>query len=105
MSIHFPCGGDPAAAAGYLRVLAADLEAMTMFAPHRELDGAPRIENWSVITRPMLALQGMVTGHPLLGDRNVVTSELYAIDRGAGWARTLSRFYVLGTPADFQEMN
>jgi hypothetical protein len=43
-------------------------------------------------------------GHPLLGDRDVVTSEVYAIDRQAGWVRTLSRFYALGAPAsDDQE--
>lgn len=105
MSILYPCGGDPTAMVGYLRALAADLEAMTMFAPRAELEGAPRLEDWSLVTRSAMALQGRVIGHPLLGNRHVVTSELFALDRSAGWARTLSRFYALGTPADFQEMN
>lgn len=45
MSIVFPCGGDPAATVGYLRALAADLEAMTVFTPREELEDAPRLEN------------------------------------------------------------
>lgn len=106
MSILYPCGGDPAATVGYLRALAADLEAMTMFAPREELEDAPRLENWSIVTRPATALKGVLTGHPLLGDRRqVVTSEVYAIDASARWARTFSRFYALGARVTDQETN
>nr|WP_245893353.1 hypothetical protein [Devosia naphthalenivorans] len=35
--------------------------------------------------------------HPDIGDgRSAVTSELFAIDPGRRWVRTLSRFYELG---------
>jgi hypothetical protein len=106
MSIVFPCGGDPAATVGYLRALAADLEAMTVFTPREELEDAPLLENWSIVTRPVTALKGLITGHPLLGDRRqVVTSEVYAIDASARWARTLSRFYALGARATDPETN
>jgi hypothetical protein len=106
MSIVFPCGGDPAATVGYLRALAADLEAMTVFTPREELEEAPRLENWSIVTRPVTAIEGLITGHPLLGDgRQVATSEVYAIDASARWARTFSRFYVLGARATYQEIN
>jgi hypothetical protein len=106
MSIVFPYGGAPAATVGYLRALAADLEAMTVFTPREELEDAPRLENWSIVTRPVTALKGVVTGHPLLGDRRqVVTSEVYALDGGARWVRTLSRFYALGARATDQETN
>lgn len=100
MSILYPCGGNPLATAGYLRALAADLEAMTVFVPREELEGAPRLDNWTVVTRTVMALQGTVTEHPLLGSRpRVVTSEVYAVDGRAKWARTLSRFYALGARA------
>ncbi|CAN7385969.1 hypothetical protein LJR016_002282 [Devosia sp. LjRoot16] len=106
MSIIYPCGVDPAAAVRYLRALADDLEAMTVFAPREELEDAPRLENWKFATRPVAALEGTVIGHPLLGDhRQVVTSEVYALDGSAGWVRTLSRFYALGARANDQEMN
>jgi hypothetical protein len=41
-------------------------------------------------------LTGDVTGHPILGTAEVVTSRLCGIDASAGWARTLSRWYHLG---------
>ena len=63
------------------------------------LHKAPRLEDWSysALLRPRLV--GRVTGHPLLGDQpHVQTSELIVIDAEAGWARTMSRFYRLGSP-------
>jgi hypothetical protein len=48
-----------------------------------------------------MCLAGTVRGHPLLGDRRlVVTTEIYAIDTIRGWARTYSRFYVLGAKSE-----
>ena len=68
------------------------------------LNLAPRLAHWSV--SPINAvglfnLVGIVTGHPRLPDhRQVSTSLLIALDTGnLRWARTLSRFYVLGPPA------
>jgi hypothetical protein len=62
------------------------------------LEHAPLLEQWSfaIIQRP--CLMGAVEGHPLLGDLSRMhTSELFAIDQAAGWARTWSRYYRLGS--------
>jgi hypothetical protein len=63
------------------------------------LKSAPRIEEWShsALFRPCLV--GRVTGHPLLADQpRIRTSQLIVVDAEAGWARTRSRFYRLGSP-------
>lgn len=44
----------------------------------------------------MKTVIGMGQGHPRLPDGAVHTTELWAVDLERGWARTLSRFYVLG---------
>lgn len=60
------------------------------------LENAPLLEQWSFATIRRPCLIGGVTGHPLLGDLSrIQTSELFAIDPSAGWARTLSRYYRL----------
>ncbi len=105
MSIKFFGDGEPAVTCANLRALADDLERMTVFRPGSELDGAPRIDGWRFCLRPRPALVGWASAHPLLGSREVVTSELFAIDRRGGWARTASRFFALGTAADATEFN
>jgi hypothetical protein len=45
-----------------------------------------------------LYLTGKVTGHPLLGERLIRTSMLIYISDDSQWARTLSRWYRLGSP-------
>jgi len=61
---------------------------------------APRLDEWDIVRYSSYCLSGAVTGHPLLGDRpRIATSALYAINRDAGWARTLSRWYRLGRHA------
>jgi hypothetical protein len=99
MTVIFSPDGDPAVTIASLRLLADDLERMSMFEPRAELDDAPLLEKWCVQRRPVIALAGLVSGHPLLGNRPVMTSELFAIDRKERWARTFSRFYRLGTAA------
>ncbi len=68
------------------------------------LEEAPRLENWRFLeVAPRAAvLVGTVIGHPRLGTRpNVSTSYLIGLDASRlTWARTLSRFYVLGEPAE-----
>jgi hypothetical protein len=103
MSILFPGGGDSASTVANLRALADDLERMAMFQPNAELEGAPTLHDWSAVRRPVGGLSGIVEAHPLLGTRPVVTSEVFAIDRKRGWARTFSRFYRLGEAADFNK--
>jgi hypothetical protein len=61
---------------------------------------SPILNRWSVGVLPATCLIGSVSGHPLLGDRpRVRTTEVFAFDLVAGWARTRSRFYRLGVPA------
>lgn len=45
----------------------------------------------------ILALEGVVSGHPGIGDeRRTRTSALVAFELTGAWARTISRFYRLG---------
>lgn len=65
-----------------------------------ELEAAPLIDEYQVniISRP--ALIGQAYNHPRLGTTSIQTTELWAIAPTLGWARTWSRFYRLGFPAD-----
>ena len=96
MTILFSGGGDSASTIAHLRALADDLERMTMFRLDAELNGAPTLNGWAPVMRPIGGLSGFVEGHPVLGTRHIVTSQLFAIDEQRGWARTFSRFYRLG---------
>lgn len=89
-------------AAGQLRALADDLDS---YADHiwpepEQLRNAPIIEQYAPMIVPNYGLVGLVTGHPLKPgrDRQIVTSALWAINQPRGWARTLNRYYRLGTP-------
>lgn len=66
-----------------------------------DLACAPHADLWRVMliagtTAPVLWAK--VTGHPDLGRDDVTTSRLIGLDRSAGWARTVSRWYRLGRP-------
>lgn len=63
-----------------------------------ELAKAPIIDLWQpmVTQRGSPTLIGYASGHPRFGADTVRTSWLIAINREAGWARTISRFYRLG---------
>ncbi|MBU1335958.1 MAG: hypothetical protein KJ944_17390 [Alphaproteobacteria bacterium] len=63
-----------------------------------QLSDAPRIDGWTLGYRFDPALVGVVSQHPLLADGPITTSSLYYLDIEAGYARTLSRLYVLGRP-------
>ncbi|QYO77753.1 DUF6634 family protein [Devosia salina] len=69
------------------------------------LELAPRLHDWRFIqVEPRgTILVGTVIGHPRLGDRPYVqTSYLIGLDAThLKWARTLSRFYVLGEPMGY----
>lgn len=84
-----------------LRDLADDLERIRSGqAPSEEdLKQAPLIVEWRCIISPFgMRLMGFVAGHPLLGNRNTMTSQIWAADSAGKWVRTLSRFYNLGIP-------
>lgn len=65
-----------------------------------DLSNAPLIDHWRALRSGSrtVVLWGNVSGHPLLGNDSTTTSPLLAIDVQAGWARTKSRWYVLGRP-------
>ncbi|MDN3712911.1 ATP-dependent Lon protease [Paracoccus cavernae] len=65
-----------------------------------DLADAPLLAFWQVLldSRGMSMLFGEVTDHPKLGKTTMTSSRLIAIDREAGWARTISRWYRLGRP-------
>ncbi|MEH2524197.1 MULTISPECIES: DUF6634 family protein [unclassified Bradyrhizobium] len=71
----------------------------------RLLDRAPLLRDWVPVATPAgLHLVGRVVGHPVLGDRRVMTSPLWWADPDGEWVRTLSRFYRLGSPADANDI-
>lgn len=83
-----------------------DLDESTSSSPSptpAELERAPVISSWIMTIVPgdeMPSLFGIVVNHPLVPDgRSAVTSELVAMDRAGGWARTRSRYYRLGPAA------
>lgn len=60
---------------------------------------APLLENHRLVLGWCHAMKGIVTGHPLFPDRReIVTSQLIYLNPDIGLARTLSRWYRLGTP-------
>jgi uncharacterized protein DUF6634 len=64
---------------------------------------APLLSGWRRSLVPVVepVLIGTVEGHPhLSGRRRVATSRLLALDPAAGWARTMSRWFRLGSPAE-----
>lgn len=65
-----------------------------------ELAAAPILTQWTFSRRPQVCLEGFGINHPLLGTTPIITSGLFAIDAGQGWARTYSRFYRLALPGD-----
>jgi hypothetical protein len=90
------------AAAGQLRALADDLDSYAdgIWPEAEQLRNAPIIQQYAPMIVPTYGLVGLVTGHPLKPgrDRQIVTSALWTICQPRGWARTLSRYYRLGTP-------
>jgi len=103
MAIQFPGGESPAEIVARLRRLAGDIERIIANgAPSdAEMAGAPIIDFYHFGIRATTGLAGVVSRHPLRSDgRLTMTSQLFAIDADAGWARTWSRFYALGRPGD-----
>ena len=93
-------GGDRERLLKKLRSLVDDLEAG---AYPEACDIPVFLDRWRAARRDVPCLVGMVQGHPKLSDgRMSVSSELFYIDDERHIARTLSRWYRLGMPADPQ---
>lgn len=65
------------------------------------LAAAPILDVWSLAKRSEACLVGRVTGHPRIHDGRVaVTSGLWLLAPGLGYARSLNRFYRLGPASE-----
>ena len=80
--------------------LAADLDVIAQgeLPSEQDLSSAPFIDAWTVAFRPVPCLIGICGNHPRLNGPMVTTTDLWVFAPDLGWARTLSRFYRLGTP-------
>ena len=68
-----------------------------------DLDFAPALDNWSVglAIGNFYNIDGVVSGHPILEDGQIIfTSPLLNIAEDLSWARTRSRFYILGSTSE-----
>ena len=86
-----------------LRALAEDCEQheLGLTVSQLWLEKAPLLEDWAPTMTPQgLRLVGHASGHPVFGDRAVLTSPLCFADPEDRWVRTLSRFYRLGSSVD-----
>ncbi|AWN42583.1 hypothetical protein [Methylobacterium durans] len=84
-----------------LRDLADGLEALELGGPTlEELVQAPLMEAWSFQPAQTSVIAGVSFGHPTIpSGRRTLTTAVFATD-GRTFARTLSRLYRLGTPAE-----
>ena len=84
--------------------LIADIEHIHSGASPEALAGdeSPVLDRWVIGQRFVPCLAGLSTGHPLLPGNNrlIGTSDLWMLSEDRCWARTLSRWYRLGRPAD-----
>ena len=103
MPILYP-GDDPYRALLTARSLADDLQRIADGGPSpADLRRAPLLDYWSLARRSEPALIGLVHGHPELGSGGTtLTSLAVVLDADAGWARTWSRYYRLGRPANLK---
>jgi hypothetical protein len=72
--------------------------------PDRQtIASAPVLDHWQLTFRPEPCLIGTMRGHPHVRDRHRgMTSGLWLLAPELGYARTLSRVYALGRPAQSQ---
>lgn len=81
-----------------LRILSWDLAAIFDggMPTDDQLREAPLLRNHKFSEHQVPYLEGIVSGHPHLGDgRRIKTSQLFCVDPSLKWVRTLSRFYRL----------
>jgi hypothetical protein len=97
-------GADFAREMERLVALVADMERIHRGVPPEAMAGAgaPILDRWILAKRTVPCLAGLSTGHPqLVGENRLIgTSDLWLLSRDHSWARTLSRWYRLGRPAE-----
>ncbi|MGO4117005.1 DUF6634 family protein [Rhizobium leguminosarum] len=99
-SHHFLCSGsDPASLIARFRQLADDLEDIDKCLAARPRTAS--LNSWALGQRTVPCLIGRPIGHPIVSDgRTACSSELVYLDPDRGVARTMSRWYRLGTRVD-----
>jgi hypothetical protein len=67
----------------------------------------PLLDRWILGNTLAPCLVGLSTGHPTLvgANRAIVTSNVWLMSDDMAWARTLSRWYRLGRPAERTSLN
>ena len=92
-----------------LAALVADMESIRRGVPPQVMagDDAVVLDRWVLAMRTVPCLAGLSTGHPeLVGENRLIsTSELWLLSKDRSWARTLSRWYRLGRPAERSGLN
>ncbi|WP_274629028.1 DUF6634 family protein [Arvimicrobium flavum] len=92
-----------------LAALVADMERIHRGVPPEAMAGvdAPVLDRWVLAMRTVPCLAGLSTGHPeLVGENRLIgTSALWLLSKDHAWARTLSRWYRLGRPAERSGLN
>lgn len=85
-----------------MRAMCDDIDAFLAGLPPSEemLAQAPLLEEWRLVPDQSTRLSGFVSGHPRIRPGPLVSSQVFMLDPEQKWARTLSRFYRLGTPAE-----
>lgn len=85
-----------------LKALCLDLEWLRagVLPSIENLEDAPLLDKYEITLRDVPALKGRVVAHPIIGTATALTSELRVMAPDLGWARTMSRFYRLGSPRD-----
>lgn len=92
-----------------LAALIADMERIHRGVPPEVITGddAPVLDRWIFAERGVPCLADLSMGHPELAgeSRPICTSELWLLSKDRSWARTFSRWYRLGRPAEQSGLN
>ena len=69
------------------------------FPDKKALASAPLIDQWSLGTRSVPCLYGVISGHPRFRTSQGVTSDVWVMSPNLKFIRTMSRYYRLGVRA------
>lgn len=92
-----------------LKALSADMERVLegILPEAIATEEPPLLDRWILGNRLSPCLVGLSTGHPTLvgANRAIATSNVWLMSDDMTWARTLSRWYRLGRPAERTSLN
>jgi hypothetical protein len=92
-----------------LKALSADMERVLegILPEAIATEEPPLLDRWILGNTLAPCLVGLSTGHPTLvgANRAIATSNVWLMSDDMTWARTLSRWYRLGRPAERTSLN